>query len=277
MPLKYKYIGSEQHLTFDSIRKLVFHQLSALDRRKAWKHVENCYRCGSIHESLTRPSNVRKNRSRSSSLSKVFHGTMLILGLIGMSISFIHFGVNTKVSGEDVLELYSWGLMKIKNEELSKVNHQPPDVHPSDHFMESVTNSLLKSIDPIADISGNKHPGSTSNYKKTVISYPDAEQDNQHIRFYEIHGIITVNDEPLQGVTIMVPDSKTAKVSNAQGKYNIQVTGHTASLLFIYRGKQLVKTLDSTPGRLDINLTIEKMTYPKVGSLQTGKEFIADN
>ena len=255
MPLLlFKYIGSELHLTFDSIRRLVLHQLSPHDRRKALNHIEDCYRCRSIYESLAKPQIVMKRRSRKR------HAPILLLGvlvIIGLSVSYLKIENFTNLSSDDLSKFYSWGLMKIKNEELSILPLQPPSVRLSEQLETNVANSLLKSIEP--------------HYETVAVTKV------QPVRSNEIHGIITSNDEPLQGVTIMVPDSKTARVSNVDGTYMIQVPDSAERLVFIYKGKHLSKELHTMQGRLDINLTTENMRYPEVGGPLTGEELIADN
>ena len=251
-PLRYKFIGSEQHLSFDSIRRLVLHQLSIQDRRRAWKHIEQCTRCGSIHESLAKPQLVVRRRSSKS------HGAMLALGIvvvIGLSLTYVNFGTNIKLSKEDVSIVYSWGLIKIQNKALPKQTPQPPEVAPSEYFKKSASNILLKSIYPSSKPVQKSHP----------------------IQSNQIHGLITANNQPLQGVTVMVPDGKTARVSNADGRYFIQVPDSTTVLVFIYQGKQLVKELDVIPGRMDINLIPENMEYAEIESALSNEELITSN
>ena len=268
-PLRYKYIGSEQHLTFDSIRRLVIHQLSNLDRRRAWSHIEQCNRCRSIHESLARPEKVIKRRSSSSYGSKLLIGALLIAGLIALPISWEQVASYTNVSCEDISTIYSWGLLKIQRNKLSTLNPQPPNVTSDYNFKKYAFNAFENTIEPVAGNYPFQH------YGRTVIS--SNQQRNPQIDFNEIQGVITMDDKPLQGVTIMVPSSKTAKISNADGKYQIQVPHNTVSLLFIYQGKQLSKILDTTDGTLDINLSIDSMKYPEVGSPPLNQELVADN
>ena len=247
--LRYKFIGSEQHLSFDSIRRLVLHQLSIQDRRRAWKHIEQCTRCGSIHESLAKPQLVMRRRSSKGHVAMLFLGIVVVIGL---SLTYVNFGANIKLSKADMSIIYSWGLMKIQNKALPKQTPRPPEVAPSE---KSVSNFLLKSIYP--------------HYKPVLKSHL--------INSNEIHGLITANDQPLQGVTVMLPDSKTARVSNAEGRYFIQVPDSATVLAFIYQGKQLVKELDAIPGRLDINLTPENMEYTEIESSLAKEELITSN
>ena len=250
-PLRYKYVGSEHHLSFDSIRRLVLHQLSIKDRREAWKHIEKCPRCASIHESLAMPQLVRRRRSSKGHAAMLFLGVVVVIGL---SLSYVEFGANINLSKEDVSVIYSWSLMKIRNKELSKQSPQPPGIEPSTYFKKSASNLLVKTIYPY--------------HKSIPKSYPK--------KFNQIHGLITADDQPLQGVTVMFPDSKTARVSNAQGKYFIQVPDSTTTLVFIYQGKQLAKELDAITGRLDVNLATEDMEYAEIESF-ADEEFIANN
>ena len=72
-----------------------------------------------------------------------------------------------------------------------------------------------------------------------------------------IYGKIMANGQPLKGVTIMVPGSPVARVSNAKGNYYIKVPDHINALKFIYQGKELVKELDPISRKQDLNLKIE--------------------
>jgi len=79
-----------------------------------------------------------------------------------------------------------------------------------------------------------------------------------------IYGKITLSSsgEQLEGVNIMVSDSKVAKVSNATGGYTIQVPRNTRELVFIYRGKKLVQRIDSDNNLKGLLLT-QAMKTPK--------------
>ncbi len=78
-----------------------------------------------------------------------------------------------------------------------------------------------------------------------------------------IYGKITLysSGEQLEGVNIMVPDSKAAKVSNATGGYTIQVPRNTRELIFIYRGKKLVQRIDSDNNLMNVKLNLAAMQY----------------
>ena len=261
-PLRYKYIGSEQHLTFDSIRRLVLYQLSNQDRRRAWKHIDNCPRCRSIYESLAKPEKVVRRRSKSNNWVRL---PLWISILIGLSLTILHFGNKVNVDTEDVSILYTWGLMKIKNHEITGQSPRPPKVEPSVYFKENALISLAQSLEYLPRKSSQRAP--------KITAQPSSSQKYAN----RIHGIITANDAPLQGVTIMVPDSKTAKVSNIDGKYFIEVPDSAATLVFIYKGKHLSKKLNAISGRLDVNLSIENMEYPEFQEAITDQELIADN
>ena len=92
-----------------------------------------------------------------------------------------------------------------------------------------------------------------------------------------IYGKIMANGKPLEGVTVMVPGSGIAKVSNAEGKYYIQVPTNIDSLKFIYQGKQLVKELDPTLRNHDLYLKIDRLTYPQIHTPESSDEIIASN
>ena len=79
-----------------------------------------------------------------------------------------------------------------------------------------------------------------------------------------IYGTITSNGDPLKGVTVMVPGGKTARVSDEQGKYYLQIPDSTNSLVLIYQGKQLIEIIDPHTRQQDIQLQLESMSYPGI-------------
>ena len=78
-----------------------------------------------------------------------------------------------------------------------------------------------------------------------------------------IYGKITLADsgEQLGGVNIMVPGSTVAKISNPNGGYTIEVPENTRELVFIYRGKKLVKRINSGNSLINVALDLESMQY----------------
>ncbi len=78
-----------------------------------------------------------------------------------------------------------------------------------------------------------------------------------------IYGKITLSSsgEHLAGVNIMVPGTTVAKVSNATGGYTIQVPNNARELVFIYRGKKLVQTINSQNNLVNVRLNLETMQY----------------
>jgi hypothetical protein len=185
---------------------------------------------------------------------------------MGLAISFVYFGDSLNISSEKLSNFYSWTLLKVEDEEIPRLMPNPPAIE-SSYTFESKRNTAtsgLKTIDPIAGISAkpdNKH----------FDTYVGTE--NQ-LKLKGIHGKITANGVPLQGVTVMVPEGRTAKVSNSNGNYDLQIPENTNVLQFIYHGKQLVQTLNSTSDRLDIDLKIESMSYPKIDTTATSNENI---
>lgn len=272
--LRYKFVGNERHLSFDSIRNLVLHQLSAQDRRKAWRHLEKCPRCRSIYESLAKPERVIKRKTRNGTRPKVILGMLLLIGLTAWSVSWEQLKSYAHISGEDLSTIYSWGMKKIKGEDLAHPLPKLPDVAPTSEFQKSATKLLVEYIEPLTGT--QKASTSKTALARESPSYGSKGKSLQG-QFYDIQGVITANDEPLQGVTIMVPHSKTAQVSNQEGRYYIAVPENTDSLLFIYQGKHLAKSFDPRVERLNINLFIDSMRYPVTERPENSTELIADN
>lgn len=78
-----------------------------------------------------------------------------------------------------------------------------------------------------------------------------------------IYGKITLDKsgEQLGGVNIMVPGTPVAKISNPNGGYTIEVPANTRELVFIYRGKKLVKRINSENSLMNVVLNLESMQY----------------
>lgn len=244
-PLEYKTIGSVKHLTFDSIRRLVLHELSDISERDATKHISECPRCKSIHTSLASPSEIRKDHSQNRHIYTLIGGVLLVVALIGLAASFIYFG-SSKKPEEQAVEATS-DLLDFREPDQTNVSELVAPV------LEAIdTLSQINEEPVIADSTSTKH----------FDHYIEQEQKNPSVKLRGIYGKITGNGQPLPGVTIMVPGSSKARVSDPGGKYYIQVPRHTRSLLFIYQGRQLVKPLDPKSRRLDIHLKTEIMTYP---------------
>ena len=253
-PLEYKIIGSEQHLTFNSIRRLVLHELSDLSERDAKKHIEDCFRCKSIHESLTSPSEIRKIQSQNRIVPTMIGGVILVVILIGLAASFLYFGSSSKELKENTVESTSEFQDVTKADEM-KSNEQVAQV--------------LEASDTLSQI--NDEPSITDSLttNKQFDQYIEKELEQPSIKLRGIYGKITGNGQPLPGVTIRGPGSRKARISDVAGKYYIQVPRNTRSLVFIYQGRQLVKQLDPQARRLDIHLRTESMTYPDSANPET--------
>jgi hypothetical protein len=78
-----------------------------------------------------------------------------------------------------------------------------------------------------------------------------------------VYGKITLSDsgEQLGGVNIMVPGSASAKVSNPNGGYTIEVPESARELVFIYRGKKLIKRINPDNSLVNVVLNLETMQY----------------
>ena len=129
---------------------------------------------------------------------------------------------------------------------------------------------VLEAIDTLSQINDEPEVEAPVAPNKQFDSYIETEQSQPHLRLWGIYGKITGNGQPLAGVTVMVPGSSTARVSDQGGKYYIQVPRNTRELVFIYQGRQLVKELDPDSRRLDIHLKMNEMTYPEPESSKSG-------
>ena len=247
-PLEYKNIGSEEHLTFDSIRRLVLNELSELSEREARKHIEDCFRCKSIFDSLATPSEVRKGYSYKRNTLTLIGGVLSVILLIAFVGSFLYFGGASKIKDEKRAESpYLTDMVEKSNESEEKEEVAP----------------VIEALDTLSQISDEPDVEAPVAPNKQFDNYIETEQAQPRIKLRGIYGKITGNGQPLPGVTVMVPGSNTAKVSDPGGKYYIQVPRNTSSLLFIYQGRQLVKPLDPDSRRLDIYLKTEEMSYPE--------------
>ena len=250
-PLEYKNIGGEEHLTFDSIRRLVLHELSELSEREATKHIDNCSRCQGIHQSLAKPDEIRESYAKRPIIRPMILGLFLVVALVVAAASILYFGSESK-----------------------PVENKTADINlplgtPIDEFSEAQESNeeevapILEAIDSLAQVNEEPEIEPPLPTNKQFDEYIEKEQGQPRIKLRGIYGKITADGQPLAGVTVRVPGSRTGRVSDEGGKYYIQVPRSATSLLFIYRGRQLVKDLDPNSRRLDIYLKSESLSYPE--------------
>lgn len=285
-PLEYKNIGREEHLTFDSIRRLAFHQLSTLKEREARHHIQACNRCQSIHESLALPGRVRRNRVKRSTGLQWLSSGLLVIMLLGLTASYLYLGGLKNLSFKnlagslhsmwsfDESNLYLPVPIKMEKERITDLIPDSPEIESKDKVKSRPTVPIAKVIDTVPELPAKPDIEIASGVKKQSNSNIEPEQEDPG-RVTGIYGKITANGQALQGVTVMVPGGNTAKISDSDGKYYIQVPRGTGSLVYIYRGKQLVKELDPESRKRDINLKIDSMEYPEIEAAETGYENIA--
>lgn len=249
-PLDYKNIGGEEHLTFDSIRKLVLHELSELSEREAKKHMEHCMRCRDIYQSLASPNEVRQSFSDNRTVKPMVVGLLSVVGLIGAAASILYFGSESKPVEETTTEApvpYSG------NQDFEEVQESN----------EEAVAPVIEAIDTLAQISEEPAVESPLPTNKQFDQYIEKEQNQPRIKLWGIYGKITADGQPLPGVTVRVPGSNSGKMTDEGGKYYIQVPRNTKSLVFIYQGQQFVKNLDPVSRRLDIYFRSEENQDPK--------------
>jgi hypothetical protein len=259
-PLEYKYIGNEEHLTFDSIRRMVLHQLSDQSEREAKKHIGQCVRCKGIHQSLVAPAEVRKQHLPNRKISPALVGILLVFILIGLATSVLYFGAELKAP-EKVAQIFT------------------PEINkPIESNDEEIVAYLedTETVDPV--IESNDTPAQIAQKTEVLAALPTNKQFDEYIekkqtqpleKLRGIYGKITADGKPLPGVTVMVPGSKSGRVSDEGGKYYIQIPRSAQALLFIYQGKQLLKPLDPSQRSLNINLNPESLAYPEPAKQET--------
>ena len=247
-PLEYKYIGEERHLTYDSIRRLVLKELSNLGEAEALEHISQCPRCRSIQHSLAYPAESRKS-SLSYQIPKVWWIAALLVSLTGMVLAAVYFLKDQSQPVSEVME------MEVPPGDLGTVDELPDQT-------EEVA-PVLEAIDTMSEITDEPPtlPDPVSPNKK-FDDYIEQPKNQVQNRLRGIYGKITNDGQPVSGVTVMTPGSNTARISDHNGKYYIQVSTRTKSLIFIYQGKQVVKSIDPNSRRLDLQLNIEEMSYP---------------
>ena len=246
-PLEYKNIGSEKHLTFDSIRRLVLNDLSDLSEREAKKHIDECYRCNSIRESLVSPGSIRKDISQNRSVPIMIGGIILVFILIGLAASFLYFGSQST---------------DLEEKAVGPIPEAPVSEDSELTDSEEIA-PVLEGIDTLSQINDEPDISDPLAANKQFDDYIENEQKQPIVRLRGIYGRITWGGKPLPGVTVRVPGSNKAKISDPAGKYYIQVPRNARSLIFIYQGKQLVKQLDPNDRRLDIHLKASDLAYPE--------------
>ncbi len=293
-PLKYKHIGSERHLTFNSIRGLVFHRLSKPAEGKARQHIAQCSRCSSIHESLARPGRVRRRKSHhgSSVMVQLVSGSLLVILLMILVASLLYLGgssdtgkglanISDLPSAErfsDLKELSVLFIERLFDQEKGSINKlvpKPPAAGPVVELPERVEVPAVKTRQiPLKEFP-DQHLRDASVYREQLSVQGKSGNRKGYREMRTISGKITVEGEVQKGVTIMVPGGNTAKISDAIGEYSIQVPHSTSSLVFIYLGKQLEIPLNPEESRQDINLQVGKMIYPGIENPDSGSNNIA--
>ena len=302
--LKYIIIGDEEHLTFECIRRLALRQLSKSDELKARKHLNRCSRCKSIYDSFVIPATVKKRMSRRKTVSRVLTKVFLFFLMVGAASIFMSYEgvmdlnieavtkdwnieevtkdwnieevtkdwnieeVTKDWNIEEVTELSRLYIHRLLNQsKITKLTPNPPETEISQDFIAWASPGLT-TIDTKARITDkstikafNKTPNKVDQMQHFDI-INEGEKDQLTLR--GIYGTISADGDPMKGVTVMVPGGKMAKVSDANGKYYIQISETANELLFIYQGKQLIKSLNPESSQLDIQLQMENMSYPDI-------------
>ncbi len=243
-PLDYKTIGEENHLTFDSIRRYVLKELSQLGEEEAKSHIEGCPRCRSIEQSLAFPSSYRRNNIQDRYMPKVWWGVLLFVLALGILTTYfvLRNSPSEPVSLQEV------------NIPIANSEAEVP--------VESEAAPVLEAIDTLSQITDEPTVADPISTNKKFDNYIEKPQNQPQPQVRGIYGKITQDGQPVPGVTVMTPGSSKARITDATGKYYIQVPSYAKSLIFIYQGKQLVKGISSSSRRLDLQLNGEDMTYP---------------
>ena len=265
------------------------------DELKARKHQNRCSRCQSIYDSFVIPATVKKRMSRRKTASRVLTMLLLLFSMVGTaSIFWSYKGVmDLNIAGsvidlnieevtkdwnieevtkgwniQEVTELSRLYIHRLLNQsKITKLTPNPPETDISQDFIAWAAPGLI-TIDTqprITDKSTIKAPKKTPNKVDQLQHFNiinEGEKDQLILR--GIYGTISADGDPMKGVTVMVPGGKMARVSDANGKYYIQISETTNALLFIYQGKQLIKNLNPESSQLDIHLQMENMSYPDI-------------
>ncbi len=244
-PLEYKNIGEEKHLTFDSIRRLVLKELSDLSEKEARNHIQQCHRCRSIQQSLAFPEDARKAKLPDQYLPKIWWSALILILVAGLlTAAYIFWQSNPFPATSTPLP--------VEASQTAEAQEDPEE--------DNQAAPVLEAIDTLAQV--NEEPEETQVSNKKFDNYIEQPKNQPQTRLRGIYGKITNDGQPVSGVTVMVPGSKKARVSDATGKYYIQVPVYAQSLIFIHQGKQLVKPLSSQSRRLDLKLNSEELNYP---------------
>jgi hypothetical protein len=146
--------------------------------------------------------------------------------------------------------------------EIKRVTPRPPATKFHQDFMSQASPGL-DAIDTRIRIA-SETTTEASNRERAQHSDIIVDGEKGQLTLQGIYGTITADGDPMKGVTVMVPGGSTARVSDAHGKYYLQVPHGTDSLLFIYQGKQSIKVLDPESRQQDVQLQIENMLYPEI-------------
>ncbi len=143
------------------------------------------------------------------------------------------------------------------SEEVIQITSEPETIENSTSIDQLTSMDSASVLAPALDEPAIEQPA------KALTNTDIIEEKIERSNSRRIYGKITLSSsgELLEGVNIMVPDSKAAKVSNATGGYTIQVPRNTRELVFIYRGKRLVQRIDSDNNLMNVKLNLADMQY----------------
>ena len=179
-----KNIGGEEHLTFDSIRRLVLHELSELSEREASKHIETCSRCLGIYKSLAKPDEIRQSHAQRPTVRPMIMGLLLVLLLVITAGSILYFGSESK-----------------------PVENKTADVNlplgtPLDEFSEDMETPqeevapIMEAIDSLAQADEEPEVDPPLPTNKQFDQYIEKEQNQPRIKLRGIYGKITTDGQP---------------------------------------------------------------------------------
>ncbi len=241
--LDYKLVKGQKHLTYDTIRRFVLDELSKLSRDEANSHIQTCPRCRSIKYCLTNPHRAPRKGFSLNIPTKVWWAALILLLISGVVIA---------------------ASVLFKPVPADPVSFQEPVVEnaPIQAPVESEAAPVLEAIDTLSEAVDEPQVSEAVENKK-FDNYIEKPQNQTRPQVRGIYGKITLEGQPVSGVTVMTPGSSRARLTDASGKYYIQVPARARSLIFIYQGKQLIKSIDSNSRRLDLQLNSENMAYPQ--------------
>ena len=191
------------------------------------------------------------------------------LGLVTAAAATILFIFIYEFQGPVINRVMSQPPPRVQQEEpIAKVENVVPEVEETKELAENIEEEPVEIEEPVEPTptpatAPEIEPESPKEeeVKEEIVEEETVEVPAGPTR--RVYGKITLatSGEQLGGVNIMVPGSTVAKISNPNGGYTIEVPMNTRELIFIYRGKKLIKPINSGNTLINVALDLESMQY----------------